>query len=174
MTNSEIRHTQPGEQSTEGIPPQRIAVTDEATTGAGDTAGTAKEQARVVGTEAKSQARQVGHQLRERVGTESEVQAQRLAGNLRQWSDELSDMADNGAEGAPRHLVSNVARAGRSAADYLDEHGVGGAMDQVQGFARRRPGAFLIGAAVTGFAVGRIAQATKASSQATQSSVEGR
>lgn len=173
MTNSEIRQTQPGEQSTEGVPPQRTAVADEAKTAAGDTADTAKEQARTVGAEAKSQARQVGHQLRERVGTESETQAQRFAGSLRQWSDELSAMADNGAEGAPRELVSNVARAGRSAADYLDEHGVGGAMDQVQGFARRKPGAFLIGAAVTGFAVGRIAKATKESSQTTQSSAQG-
>jgi len=41
-------------------------------------------------------------------------------------------------------------------AQRIDERGFDGLVDDLQSFARRRPGAFLLGAAVTGFATGRL------------------
>jgi vacuolar-type H+-ATPase subunit H len=164
MSDREGGSSRPAEQGSESARRQGSAVADEAKQAAGGVAGTAREQAREVGSEAQTQARQVGRQVREKVSAETESQAHRLAGNLRQWADELATMADSGKpEAAPREFVSQVANAGRSAADYLDEHGVGGVMQEVQGFARRRPGAFLVGAALAGFAAGRVAKATRES-----------
>jgi hypothetical protein len=59
-----------------------------------------------------------------------------------------------------RTAVRQLSDGGRQAADYLDEHGVGGVVERVGEFARRRPGTFLIGAAVGGFLAGRLAKAT--------------
>ncbi|HEX6195994.1 MAG TPA: hypothetical protein VFZ37_08790 [Jiangellaceae bacterium] len=178
MTDREVRSTGQSEQGSDSARQQESAVTDEAKKAAGGVAHTTRDQARTVGSEAQTQARQVGRQVREKVRTEAESQAHRLAGNLRQWSEELFAMADSAKpDAAPREFVSGLANAGRSTADYLDEHGVGGTMQEIQGYARRRPGAFLVGAALAGFAVGRTAKATREapaqSSQPTQQSTSG-
>jgi len=52
--------------------------------------------------------------------------------------------------------VSRIADSGRGVADYLSRRGPGGVLDQVQDFARRRPGAFLATALAAGFVVGRL------------------
>jgi hypothetical protein len=54
---------------------------------------------------------------------------------------------------------AGAADGGRRAAGYLDERGLDGAIEELQRFARRRPGVFLAGAALAGFAAGRIAKA---------------
>jgi len=49
-----------------------------------------------------------------------------------------------------------VAEGGHQVADYLTQHGPEGVLTEVQEFARRRPGAFLATAIVSGFVVGRL------------------
>ncbi len=44
----------------------------------------------------------------------------------------------------------------------IDDRGVGALLDDLQAFARRRPGAFLLGAAALGFGLGRLAKASRA------------
>jgi len=61
--------------------------------------------------------------------------------------------------------VHQIAETGRRAAEYLDRRGFEGAVGELQDFARRKPGTFLLGAAVAGFLVGRAAKAAQASSQ---------
>jgi len=140
---------------------------------AGEVAGTAKEQIQQVTHETGNQARHVVGQTRERLATEARNQSGRAAGNLRQWSDELASMTESSKPDSPvRSAVGQVADSGRKAADYLDRHGFEGAAGELQEFARRRPGAFLLGAAVAGFLVGRAAKAatqasTRESNQAT-------
>ncbi|MBB6081880.1 hypothetical protein [Streptomyces paradoxus] len=91
---------------------------------------------------------------------EVEGQTRRAAGTVRRWADELAELARNGPDDSPtRSLVSQVADGGNQAADYLDDHGVQGMAEDLKGFARRRPGAFLAGAALAGFAVGRMGKA---------------
>lgn len=55
-----------------------------------------------------------------------------------------------------------AANRGRRAADYLEERGVDGLVGDLQGFARRRPGAFLGGAVLAGLVAGRLMKAGKA------------
>ncbi|MFJ8470029.1 hypothetical protein [Streptomyces swartbergensis] len=91
---------------------------------------------------------------------EVEGQTRRAAGTVRRWADDLAELAGNAPDDSPtRSLVSQVADGGHQAADYLDDHGAQGMAEDLKGFARRRPGAFLAGAALAGFAVGRMAKA---------------
>ncbi|WP_338897680.1 hypothetical protein WBG99_20485 [Streptomyces sp. TG1A-60] len=139
---------------------QASATADQARQAAGEVTGTAVEQARTVVGEAREQAGTVVRDLRSRVTEETEGQARRAAGTLRQWADDLAGMAENASDDSPaRSLMSQAAGGGHRTADYLEKKGVGGLMQDVQGFARRRPGAFLGAAALAGVVVGRLAKA---------------
>jgi hypothetical protein len=65
-------------------------------------------------------------------------------------------MAENRADSPARTVVSRVAQGGHDLADYLARRGPDGVLAEVQEFARRRPGAFLATALVSGFVVGRL------------------
>ncbi|GGS72048.1 hypothetical protein GCM10010156_33590 [Planobispora rosea] len=133
----------------------------QAKSAAGEVAQTAKEQTRVVAGEARNQARRVVGQLRDRVGEQTQHQSRRAAQGIRQWADDLSSMKEAVKPDSPVHgAVQQIADSGRRAADYLEENGLAGVVDEVQNFARRRPGLFLAGAVVAGFLAGRVAKAT--------------
>lgn len=148
------------EQDSRGVGGTARDAADEARSAAGDVAGTAKDQTRRVAEEATARAREVGGTIRDRVSGEADSLARRTAHGIREWSDELESMAEGRTTG-PGRLVGEIAGRGRSAADYVDDHGLAGLVDQVQSFARRRPLVFLLGAAATGFAVARLAKAAR-------------
>jgi hypothetical protein len=119
-----------------------------------------RETGQVVRREATTQVRNLATQVRDRASGEARSQAHRLAQSVRQWSDDLAGMADAGKTDSPaRGLVGQVADRGHRVAEYLEERGVGGAFDELQRFARRRPAAFLAGAVLAGFLIGRAAKA---------------
>ncbi|MBV9026104.1 MAG: hypothetical protein JO362_20475 [Streptomycetaceae bacterium] len=127
---------------------------------AGEVVGTAAEQVKAVTGQAREQAGAVAGDLRERVTEQVESQARRGAGALRQWADDLAGLVDNaGGDSPAKKLVAQAAERGHRAADYLDRQGAEGLVQDMQGFARRRPGVFLGGAVLAGFAVGRLAKA---------------
>ncbi|MFG3497667.1 hypothetical protein [Streptomyces sp. NPDC047928] len=139
---------------------QASATAGEARQAAGDVAGTAAEQAKAVTHEARRQAGSAVRDLRERVTGEAQGQTERLAEVVRQWADDLAGMAQNAPNDSPaRSLVAQAADGGHQAADYLDKQGAGGLVQDLQRFARRRPAAFLAGAALSGLVVGRLAKA---------------
>ncbi|MFD5270418.1 hypothetical protein [Streptomyces sp. NPDC058335] len=122
-------------------------------------AGTAAEQVQSVVGEARQQAGTVIGELRHRAMGEAEGQTKRAADTLRQWASDLSGLAENAQKDSPaRSLAAQAADKGHRAADYLDKQGVDGLVSDLQGFARRRPGAFLGGAVLAGMAVGRLAR----------------
>jgi hypothetical protein len=123
---------------------------------AGNVAGTAKEQARQVTSEVSSQARSVAADVRDRVGEQARTQNDRLADGIRRMADELDQMTADRDDSPARAVVSRVADSGRQLADYLAERGPEGVLSEAQDFARRRPGTFLLSAAVAGFVVGRV------------------
>ncbi|MFJ3445383.1 hypothetical protein ACIPM2_29865 [Streptomyces sp. NPDC086081] len=139
---------------------EAAATAGQARQGASEVAGTAAEQVKNVTGKARAQAGAMAGDLRARVGEEADQQARRGAQVMRQWADDLSGLADGAAADSPaRSLVAQAADRGHRAADYLDSHGVGGLVGDLEDFARRRPGAFLGGAVLAGFAVGRLAKA---------------
>lgn len=123
---------------------------------AGDVKDTAAEQARRVAGEAKTQVRSLASDVRDRVGEQARTQNDRLVSSIRDTADQLDQMRGDRSDSPAATVVSRVADSGRQFADYLDRHGPEGVLNEVQDFARRRPGAFLATALVAGFVVGRL------------------
>jgi hypothetical protein len=143
---------------------------DKANEGAGlvgekatDVARTAKDQAANTVTEATTEARNLLEELREQVQGQSRAQAQQLAGNVRRLADELREMSDNGKpDSTAAAVVRQVADGGRQAAAHLENRGPEGIVEDLRDFARRKPGLFLAGAAVAGFAAARLGKGISA------------
>jgi hypothetical protein len=124
-------------------------------------AGTAKGEAQHVVVVSKEQARKAAVQFRDQVQDEADTQTRRLAQGLRAFAEDLSSMSSGAESGsAAQGLVREAAEGGRRAADWLEQRGVDGLLADMRSFARRRPGTFLIGAAIAGFGIGRLATAT--------------
>lgn len=129
---------------------------------AADAAGTAKDRASEVAGEATAQARDVAGELREQIQDQARAQTQKLAQNVRQLADELGDMGQSGKEDSPAtNAVRQLASRGRDVADKLENQGPQGLVQDLQDFARRRPGVFLMGAALAGFATARLGKGAK-------------
>ncbi|OQR63485.1 hypothetical protein B6E66_14270 [Streptomyces maremycinicus] len=135
------------------------ATADQAQQAAGQVAGTAMDQAKAVAGKAQQQAGKVADDLRRRAMDEAGGQTRRAAGVLHQWADDVAGLADNAPSDSPaRSLAARAADSGHRTADYLEKQGADGVLSDVQSFARRRPAAFLGGALLAGFAVGRMAK----------------
>lgn len=155
------------QQTGQAAKEQTAAAAGQARQGAGEVAGTAAEQARAVAGETRHQAGNVVSDLRQRLMEQGQEQTERLAGTVRQWADDLAGLARNAPGDSPaRSLAAQAADRGHSTADYLGKNGVEGLVGDLQDFARRRPGAFLGGAVLTGLLVGRAAKAGKAAHSA--------
>ncbi|MFH9137641.1 hypothetical protein [Streptomyces sp. NPDC017524] len=129
---------------------------------AGDVAGTAREQAADVTGEATARAQDVMGELRSQLEEQARSQTQRLADNVRRLADELHDMSRNSdGDSSAAGAVKQIADRGHQAASHLEDRGPAGLLDDVQDFARRRPGMFLAGAALAGFATARLAKGAK-------------
>jgi hypothetical protein len=129
---------------------------------AGDVAGTAREQAADVVGEATARAQDVVGELRSRLETQARSQTQRLADNVRRLADELHDMSRNGEDDSSvAGAVKQIADRGHQAASRLEDRGPDGLLSDLQDFARRRPGVFLAGAALAGFATARLVKGAK-------------
>jgi hypothetical protein len=130
--------------------------TNSAKQGAQQVAGTVREQTQQMAGEIGHQARSVVHDLRGSVAGQASQQNDRLAQGLRTMADQLSGMAKDDDNSAAGQVVRRLGETGRQAADYLERQGPEGLLDDVQEFARRRPGTFLLAAAAAGFLVGRL------------------
>ncbi|GIN05160.1 hypothetical protein Pve01_68180 [Planomonospora venezuelensis] len=115
----------------------------------------------MVAGQARDEARHAMDRLRDRAGEQAQYQSRRAAESIRQWADDLSSMSDAAKPDSPvSGMMHQVADGGRRAADYLEQNGLAGVVEEIQSFARRRPGVFLAGALAAGFLAGRIAKAT--------------
>jgi len=120
-------------------------------------AGTAAEQAANVAQEVKAQARDLVGEARGQVQDQARTGQLKAAEGIRALSQELREMADGAQQSG---TVSEVARQASERADrfaeWLGQREPGDLLEEVRSFARRRPGAFLVGAALAGVVVGRL------------------
>lgn len=125
----------------------------DAAKGVAQTAGAeAKNVANEAGTQAKNLVGELGSGLKNQAGS----QQQRVSEGLRSLTDELKSMADKSEGGTAQQLVQQVAQRTDSAASWLEGRDPASLLDEVTGFARRRPGAFLLIAAGAGLLAGRL------------------
>lgn len=129
----------------------------------GAVAGTVGEQASRVASETGEQARNLLHEGREQLSGQARQGQQRAADGLHTIATQLRRMAENSDE---KGVVSEVARQAadrtQTAASWLERREPGDLLDEVRRFARRKPGVFLLGAALAGVAVGRLTRGTVA------------
>src|SRR4051794_40761400 len=127
---------------------------------ASEVTSTAKDEARDVmqqaGQQVRSTARHVQDDVRERMNSE----ASKLAQTLHATGQQMRAMA--AANEDESSVVASVVRESAQAADRvaarLEDGGVDALFAQVRTWARQNPGGFLLGAAVSGFAAGRLAR----------------
>ncbi len=131
----------------------------QSTQAASDVASTAQQEATQVAREAKDQVRELWGRTRSDLTDQAATQQTRVAGGLRELSDQLGSMAGAGdQDGMAKGLVEDVARRADEAARWLDQRDPGSLLEEARSFARQRPGAFLAIAAGVGVLAGRLSR----------------
>lgn len=131
---------------------------------AGQVAQTTKEQAHEVASEASTQARNLAEEARTQANEQAGTQRDKLVEMLRSVSDELEQMVkgEGGQSGMASDLMQKLAGRSRDAASAMDGKEPGDLFREAQAFAGKRPGAFLVGAAIAGVVAGRLTSGAKA------------
>lgn len=139
---------------------------------AGQVAQTTKEQAQEVVAEATTQARALAGELKTQASEQAGVQRDRIVEQLHAVGDELRQMVDNGGQsGVATELAGELATRVKGAASYLDGKDPADLLVAVKDYAQRKPGTFLIGAAVAGLVAGRLTRGVRAASSADDAAV---
>ena len=170
MTPAPLTDSPPPGQGTGAMVRDQAAELSQGTVQAGKhAADTAREQVLNVTAEATRQGRDLVRQAQDQLEEQAASGQQRVADTLRSLSDQLSEMADSSSRGG---IATDLARqvAGRvsDAAYWLSSRQPAQVVDEVQSFARRRPGTYLILAAGAGLIAGRLTRAMKAASSEDQ------
>jgi len=152
------------EADTATAPSRTDAAKDEAADVARTAAGsaqnvaqTAKEEAANVASEAKSNAQDLLYQAKSGLTSEAATQQQKAAEGIRNISGQLHSMASSpDQQGMATDLVRQAAERTSSIATWLENREPGDLLNEVQRFARNRPGTFLLLAAGAGVLAGRL------------------
>ena len=128
-------------------------------------ASTASDQARHVANETQRQAKDLVDQGRAQLKDQAVSQQQKAAEGLNSIAQQMRGLADGSSEGAPgpvRDLLQQASGSVENFASMLQNKEPAELLDEVRRFARRKPGMFLLGAAVAGIAAGRMTSGVKA------------
>jgi ElaB/YqjD/DUF883 family membrane-anchored ribosome-binding protein len=139
-------------------------------------ASTAADQAKEVVGEAKNQAQDLVQQGRHQLRQQTVAQQQKAASGLTSLAQELRGLADGSSQGAPgpaRDLLQQASNYVEQFADRLQNREPADLLDDVRAFARRKPGTFLLGAALAGVLAGRLTSGVKAAHSDSSSSTGG-
>jgi len=140
---------------------EAVELASTATEGAREVAGEMSSQAKAVMGEARQQFDGFVTQARGELREQAQQRNDRLATQLRTFSEQLTALAEGRPEGAGTlsGYVYDAEDHVRRLAARLEQRGPNGVMDDVTHFARRKPGVFLAGALGAGFLVGRAIRA---------------
>jgi hypothetical protein len=128
-------------------------------------ASTAADQAKEVVHETQRQAKDLLEQGRAQLKDQTISQQQKAAQGLSSLAHEMRGLADGTSQGAPgpaRDLLQQAAGLIEGFSGKLQNREPGELLDEVRSFARRRPGAFLLGAALAGVVAGRLTSGIRA------------
>ena len=127
----------------------------------------AKDKAGEVLQEAKTQARNVVDDLKRDAHEQASRQTGRAADGLRGLAQQLGALVEGrpGDAGLAGDYARRLGDRVSDVAERVERGGFDGVVRDVRRYARQRPGTFLLGAAVLGFATGRV---LRAGAQATQ------
>ena len=138
-------------------------VAESAKQAGGHVAEIATEQAKEVAAETAQQARNLLNETRDQVREQARTGQQKAAEKLSSVADELRGMAEKSDQpGLASDLAVQAADKVRDVASWLQGRDPGELLVEVRNWARRRPAAFLAGAAIAGVLVGRLTRAAAA------------
>ncbi len=129
-------------------------------------ASTAADQAKQVTQETKRQAQDLVQQGRQQLQDQARTGQQKAGAGLAEIAGQLRTMVEGGGETPSGPAADLVRQAGdklEEFANFVQNREPGELLDEVRSFARRRPGTFLIGAAVAGVVAGRLTTGVVAS-----------
>jgi hypothetical protein len=127
-------------------------------------ASTAADQAKEVVHETQRQASDLLHQGRSQLREQAVGQQQKAAQGLSSLASQLRGMADGSGGGAPgpaRDLIQQASGKLEEFGSFLQNREPADLLDEVRAYARRRPGTFLLGAAIAGVVAGRLTSGVK-------------
>ncbi|UUL76784.1 hypothetical protein NG819_03240 [Pseudarthrobacter sp. Fe7] len=149
-------------------------VAGEAASAAQGVAQTAKDEAANVAQEAKANAQDLLHQAKSGLTSQAGTQQQKAAEGIRNISSQLHSMATApDQQGMANDLVRQAAERTSSMATWLENREPGDLLNEVQRFARNRPGTFLLLAAGAGVLAGRLTRGLTAGAPEAQAQVQG-
>jgi hypothetical protein len=129
-------------------------------------ASTAAQEASNVAAETRQQAKNLGHEFSNQAQQQAALQKDKAAGGLHSLGEELRSMARQGGQSGPvTDLAHQAADKVTDLAYWLERRDPGSLVEEVRTYARRKPGTFLLGAAVAGIVAGRL---TRGGVQASQ------
>ena len=123
----------------------------------------------------RTETQQVVDRTRSAVEAEARQRTEALAHSVRSVGDGIQALADGRPEdaGPVAGYARDAALRVGEVAQRLESRGYDGLVDDVSGFARRRPGVFLASAGLLGFVVGRVVRSGGASSSTGGSAANG-
>lgn len=136
-------------------------------------AAEAKQQARQVTEEARGQLRNLVHQSHHELKAHASAQTSRAAANMKTLAQQLTALAEGRTDEAGG-LADYAGQTGDKIGSYaqrLQDGGLDGVVGDARGFARRRPGLFLLGAVAAGFAAGRLIRGAQAAGDGSDGAV---
>ena len=151
-------------------------VKDTAVDAGKNVAGTAKQEAANVAAEAGQQAKSLLSTATSELRSQAGTQQGRLASTLKSYSDELHGLVDGTPQsGGPlTDLAHQAAEKGSEIARWLEDREPADVLEEVRGFARRRPVAFLGLCALAGVLAGRVTRGAVAANTSVDSPTPSR
>ena len=149
--------TPDGGSKTQAARDEASNVAGEAAAAAQGVAQTAKGEAANVAQEAKANAQDLLGQAKSGLANQAGTQQQKAAEGIRNISSQLHSMASApDQQGMASDLVRQAAERTSSMATWLENREPGDLLNEVQRFARNKPGTFLLLAAGAGVLAGRL------------------
>ena len=150
---------------------EAAAVKDTAVGAGKQVAGTAKEEAVNVAGEAKQQAQSLLSSATSELKSQASTQQSKLATTLRGYTDQLQGLSQGQAlEAGPLNdLVQRVSSRGSEIVSALENREPADLLDDLRGFARRRPALFLVLAGAAGVLAGRVTRGAVAANTSVDS-----
>jgi hypothetical protein len=128
-------------------------------------ASTAADQAKNVVQQTQRQAQDLLQQAQTQLREQATNQQQKAAEGVTSLAQQLRNMADGTGQDVPgpaRDLVQQASGKLEDLGRWLQTHEPGDLLDEVRSYARRKPGTFLLGAALAGVVAGRLTTGIKA------------
>lgn len=145
-----------------------VAKTGEVASSAGDgakkVASEATRQVSDLASEASGHAKEVYSQASGQLREQASEQTGRAAEGVRSLSQQVQALADGRPDdaGAVGEYARQAGDRLQQVATRLEDGGLDGVLEDLQRFARRRPGLFLLGAGAAGLAAGRLLRGAQA------------